>query len=284
MSRTHRACTLARIRAGAAPPHAAAAVLRWSRDAMTAGGKALSAPGFPRGRHGARARNARGPSRSQDRGAGDERAPHLRRRPDRRARRADAAGAPLDVQAAPRPSATASATRRTCRAIASSSASRASCATVHDAPRRHRAAARRTRPRPRRTRARRPPRGACKRLDYADVATVEGGVAAWRRAGLPVVCGIDVEQRGTATAASNGEAQHRRLEHPPHEGRSASASKAIAERGDQEERHEACIPGAVSVDGFDIGIAGRRGFAVESDHDRSSTPAVARAPSSPRER
>lgn len=42
-------------------------------------------------------------------------------------------------------------------------------------------------------------------LGYADVAHLDGGVAAWRRAGLPVVCGIEVSSRAFEHQVGVGE-------------------------------------------------------------------------------
>jgi rhodanese-related sulfurtransferase len=103
-----------------------------------------------------------------------------------------------------------------------------------------------------------------RRLGYADVATVDGGVAAWRRAGLPVVCGIDVSISAFRERCQcNGEVQCISVETLLAWQREGTRVTLIDVRG-AAEHTEACIPGAVSVNGFDIASQGVD-IAAESD-------------------
>lgn len=103
-----------------------------------------------------------------------------------------------------------------------------------------------------------------RRLGYANVATVDGGVAAWRRAGLPVVCGIDVSSNAFRDRCQcNGEVQCVSVETLLAWQREGTRVALIDVRS-AAEHTEACIPGAVSVDGFDIASQGVD-IAAESD-------------------
>jgi len=89
-------------------------------------------------------------------------------------------------------------------------------------------------------------------LGYADIGTLQGGVAAWRRAGLPVVAGTRVSSK--AFGRRIGDFEHiptisvDTLRRWQEEGRRV----ALCDVRGAAEHTEGCVPGAVSLPGFEI--------------------------------
>src|ERR1700761_798295 len=99
---------------------------------------------------------------------------------------------------------------------------------------------------------------------YRDVSTLDGGVAAWRHAGLPIVSGTQVSSKAFGRRIGD-------LERVPSvdvptlrrwldEGRRV----ALCDVRSAEEHTEGCIPGAVSLPGFEI-VSHALDMAAESD-------------------
>jgi rhodanese-related sulfurtransferase len=89
-------------------------------------------------------------------------------------------------------------------------------------------------------------------LGYADVRALEGGVAAWRRAGLPVVSGTQVSSK--AFGRRNGD-----LERVPtidvetlRRWLAQGRRPALCDVRSAAEHTRGCLPGAVSLPGFEI--------------------------------
>ena len=101
-------------------------------------------------------------------------------------------------------------------------------------------------------------------LGYRDIAALEGGVAAWRRAGLPVVSGTQVSSKAFGrrigdlerVPAIDVETLRRWFE----QGRRV----ALCDVRSAGEHTEGCIPGAVSLPGFEI-VSHALDMAAESD-------------------
>ena len=101
-------------------------------------------------------------------------------------------------------------------------------------------------------------------LGYRDVATLDGGVAAWRRAGLPIVSGTQVSSKAfgrrigdlARVPSIDVETLRRWLA----EGRRV----ALCDVRGAGEHTEGCIPGAVSLPGFEI-VSHALDMAAESD-------------------
>ncbi len=101
-------------------------------------------------------------------------------------------------------------------------------------------------------------------LGYRDVAAFDGGVAAWRHAGLPIVSGTQVSSKAFGRRIGD-------LERVPsidvgtlrswfEQGRRV----ALCDVRSAEEHTEGCVPGAVSLPGFEI-VSHALDMAAESD-------------------
>lgn len=103
-----------------------------------------------------------------------------------------------------------------------------------------------------------------RRLDYADVACLEGGVSAWRRAGLPLVCGVSMSGKAFRERLKcAGEMQCVDVATLQAWRREGTRVALVDVRTAAEHLRE-CIPGAVSIEGFDIALHGVD-LAAESD-------------------
>ena len=101
-------------------------------------------------------------------------------------------------------------------------------------------------------------------LGYRDVAALDGGVAAWRRAGLPVVSGTQVSSkafgRRIGDLARVPSIDVETLRRWLGEGRRV----ALCDVRGAAEHTEGCMPGAVSLPGFEI-VSHALDMAAESD-------------------
>ena len=101
-------------------------------------------------------------------------------------------------------------------------------------------------------------------LGYGEVAMLEGGVAAWRRAGLPTVSGAQVSSRAFGRRVGD-------LERVPsidvetlRQWQDSGRRVALCDVRSADEHTEGCIPGAVSLPGFEA-VAHALDMAAESD-------------------
>ena len=101
-------------------------------------------------------------------------------------------------------------------------------------------------------------------LGYRDVAVLAGGLAAWRQAGLPVVSGTQVSSkafgRRIGDLALVPLVDVDTLRRWQHEGRRV----ALCDVRSAAEHTEGCIPGAVSLPGFEV-VSHALDMAAESD-------------------
>ncbi len=101
-------------------------------------------------------------------------------------------------------------------------------------------------------------------LGYADVAVLDGGAAAWRGGGLPVVCGINVSSRAFRERLKcTGEVQCVDVD-TLLAWRREGTRVALIDVRTPAEHTQGCIPGAVSITGFEIASQGVD-IAAESD-------------------
>ena len=101
-------------------------------------------------------------------------------------------------------------------------------------------------------------------LGYRDVATLDGGLCAWRRAGLPTVSGTQVSSKAFGRRVSDLERVTRvdvdTLRRWQQEGRRV----ALCDVRSAAEHTEGCVPGAVSLPGFEA-VSHALDMAAESD-------------------
>ena len=101
-------------------------------------------------------------------------------------------------------------------------------------------------------------------LGYRDVATLDGGLCAWRRAGLPTVSGTQVSSKAFGRRVSDLERVTRvdvdTLRRWQQEGRRV----ALCDVRSAAEHTEGCVPGAVSLPGFEA-VSLALDMAAESD-------------------
>jgi len=94
--------------------------------------------------------------------------------------------------------------------------------------------------------------GTLSALGYADIGTLQGGVAAWRRAGLPVVAGTQVSSRVFGRRVGDFERiptiDVDTLRRWQEQGRRL----ALCDVRSAAEHTDGCVPGAVSLPGFEI--------------------------------
>jgi rhodanese-related sulfurtransferase len=99
---------------------------------------------------------------------------------------------------------------------------------------------------------------------YREVAVLDGGVAAWRRAGLPTASGTQVSSRAFGRRVGDLErvptVTVETLRHWQEEGRRV----ALCDVRGADEHTEGCIPGAVSLPGFET-VLHALDMAAESD-------------------
>jgi len=101
-------------------------------------------------------------------------------------------------------------------------------------------------------------------LGYRQVAAVDGGVAAWRRAGLPTVSGAQVSSRAFGRRVGDLEGVARVSVATLRQWQQAGRRIALCDVRGADEHTEACLPGAVSLPGFEA-VSHALDMAAESD-------------------
>ena len=101
-------------------------------------------------------------------------------------------------------------------------------------------------------------------LGYRDVAALDGGLAAWRQAGLPVVSGAQVSSKAFGRCVADMQCVPtiavKTLRRWQQEGRRI----ALCDVRSASEHTEGCMPGAVSLPGFEV-VSHALDMAAESD-------------------
>jgi rhodanese-related sulfurtransferase len=92
------------------------------------------------------------------------------------------------------------------------------------------------------------------RLGYADVAHLDGGVAGWRRAGLPVLCGIEVSSRAFEQQLGGGDEVRTVDVDTLLRWRRDGTVVALCDVRSPEEHAAGTLPGAVCVPDFRIAV------------------------------
>jgi len=101
-------------------------------------------------------------------------------------------------------------------------------------------------------------------LGYREVAAVDGGVAAWRRAGLPIVSGAQVSSRAFGRRVGDLEGVPLVSVATLRQWQQAGRHIALCDVRGADEHTEDCLPGAVSLPGFDA-VSHALDMAAESD-------------------
>ena len=89
-------------------------------------------------------------------------------------------------------------------------------------------------------------------LGYADVRALEGGVAAWRRAGLPVVSGTQVSSKAFGRRIADLERVPTISVETLRRWQEQGRRVALCDARSAAEHTEGCLPGAVSLPGFEV--------------------------------